>query len=345
MGNAVKISSGQGGWGGPLVVAPYNEKKYVLSVTTGGIHPVAEKIGELTGAEVIDQFSTPIDTNNAFCVVIDCAGVARCGTYPKLRIPTINIKRGGPSGPLHQFIKEDIFVSGVTISTIERTNEKPIGFTSSEERLEEISKSNNDLSEKKSISKEARKKYEESDLAKKKSNSLMDVVNRIGVGVGNVINVIYSAARETVDNIMKNIIPFMLFVSLLIGIINYTGFAELIANILTPLAGSLWGLLLLALICSIPVLSPLIVPGAILAQVMSVLVGNQISGGSIPPQYALPAMYAVNAQVGADFVPVGLTLMEAEPETIEAGVPAFLFSKLLTGPLAVVIGYLFSFGL
>ncbi|KPG68482.1 PTS glucitol/sorbitol transporter subunit IIB [Enterococcus sp. RIT-PI-f] len=341
MTNAVKISHGEGGWGGPLILAPNGEKEFVLSVTTGGIHPVAKKIGEMTGAKVIDQFSNPIDTSLAFCVVIDCAGVARCGTYPKLGIPTINIKRGGPSGPLAQFIKEDIFVSGVKLENIENILDGT------------VINENQDLKEnniqgnigKKSITKEARKKYQESDLGKKKQNPLMESVNKIGVGVGNAINVIYAAARETVDNLMKNIIPFMLFVSLLIGIINYTGFAELIANVLTPLAGSLWGLLLLALICSIPFLSPLIVPGAILAQVMSVLVGNEIAKGSIPPSYALPALYAVNAQVGADFVPVGLTLMEADADTIEAGVPAFLFSKLITGPLAVVIGYIFSFGL
>lgn len=333
MNKSIKVSHGEGGWGGPLILSPQGEKKYVLSVTTGGIHPVAEKIGEMTGAEVIDQFKNPVDTDLAFCVIIDCAGVARCGTYPKLGISTINIKRGGPSGPLAQFIKEDIFVSGVTIDNI--------AYVSGEDT------SNNNVEDapKKSITKEARKKYQDSELGKKKQNPLMETVNNIGVGVGNAINVIYAAARETVDNLMKNIIPFMLFVSLLIGIINYTGFAELIANVLTPLAGSLWGLLLLALICSIPFLSPLIVPGAILAQVMSVLVGNEIAKGGIPPSYALPALYAVNAQVGADFVPVGLTLMEAEAETIEAGVPAFLFSKLITGPLAVVIGFLFSFGL
>lgn len=342
MNKSVKVSHGEGGWGGPLVLFPHGEKEYILSVTTGGIHPVAKKIGEMTGAEVIDQFTNPIDTALAFCVVIDCAGVARCGTYPKLGIPTINIKRGGPSGPLAQFIKEDIFVSGVKIENIEYVTENSSELNNAEDSVKDGSAGQ---TPKKSITKEARKKYQESELGKKKQNPLMETVNNIGVGVGNAINVIYAAARETVDNLMKNIIPFMLFVSLLIGIINYTGFAELIANILTPLAGSLWGLLLLALICSIPFLSPLIVPGAILAQVMSVLVGNEIAKGAIPPSYALPALYAVNAQVGADFVPVGLTLMEAEAETIEAGVPAFLFSKLITGPLAVLIGYLFSFGL
>ena len=341
MNKSVKVSHGEGGWGGPLVLSPNGEKKYVLSVTTGGIHPVAEKIGEMTDAEVIDQFTNPVDTSVAFCVVIDCAGVARCGTYPKLGIPTINVKRGGPSGPLAQYIKEDIFVSGVKVDNIESTSED----STAENSDKNIAENKEKAAPEKSITKEARKKFESSELGKKKQNPVMEAVNKIGVGVGNAINVIYSAARETVDNLIKNIIPFMLFVSLLIGIINYTGFAKIIANVLTPLAGNLWGLLLLALICSIPFLSPLIVPGAILAQVMSVLVGNEIAKGAIPPSFALPALYAVNAQVGADFVPVGLTLMEADSKTIEAGVPAFLFSKLLTGPLAVLIGYVFSFGL
>jgi PTS system glucitol/sorbitol-specific IIB component len=50
-------------------------------------------------------------------------------------------------------------------------------------------------------------------------------------------------------------------------------------------------------------------------------------------------------QVGCDFVPVGLALGEAKPKTIEIGVPAVLFSRQITGPLAVIIGWLLSFGL
>ena len=315
--NTIKISHGNGGWGGPLVVTPTAEKKYVISVTTGGINPVAERIAELSGATVIDQFTNPIDTKEAFCAVIDCAGIARCGTYPKLGIPTVNVKLGSPSGPLAKYITEDIFVSGVTPTSI------TLAAEGEEATINQTSTEKENAGVKKSITKEAREKYESN---KTKSNGMMDAINKVGVTVGNII-------------------PFMLFVSVLIGIINYTGFADVIANLLSPLAGSIWGLIAIGLFCSIPFLSPLICPGAIIASVISLLIGNQIASGTIPAHYALPALYAVNCQVGSDFAPVGLTLMEAKPETIENGVPAFLIGKLLTGPLAIVLAYFAAFGL
>ncbi|MGM8213448.1 PTS glucitol/sorbitol transporter subunit IIB [Virgibacillus sp. W0430] len=324
---AVKVSKGANGWGGPLTISPTEEKKYVVSVTGGGIHPVAQKIADMTGAEAVDGFSTKVESDEMACVIIDCGGTARCGVYPKMNVLTINLTPTPPSGPLMKYIKEDNFVSGVKDNTIELTEET---IPSREEK--EISYQE--------IKKEAKEQY--SKVAEGKKTNILE---RLGRGVGSVVNVFYQAGRETIEQVIKNILPFMAFVSVLIGIINYTGIGDFIANIVTPLASNIWGLVILSVIISVPILSPLLGPGAVIAQVVGVLVGVEIGKGNIPPQLALPALFAINPQVGADFVPVGLTLGEAKAETIEVGVPAVLISRQFTGPLEVVIAYLFSFGL
>jgi len=109
----VKIEKGRGGWGGPRTIKPTDEKPLIYCVTGGGIHPIAAKIAELTGAKAFDGFRSAAPEKQIACVVIDCGGTARIGVYPMKRIPTIDIKASSPSGPLMQFIKEDIFVSGV----------------------------------------------------------------------------------------------------------------------------------------------------------------------------------------------------------------------------------------
>jgi glucitol/sorbitol PTS system EIIB component len=179
--------------------------------------------------------------------------------------------------------------------------------------------------------------------------SAMDGFNKvlvtIGKSVGGVVGTLDHAGRDSVDTIIRNILPFMAFIAVLIGIINATGLGDFLANLVAPLASNLVGLLAISVFCAIPVLSPVLGPGAVIAQVVGVLLGTRIGEGDIPPQYALPALFAINPQVGCDFIPVGLALGEAETETVEVGVPAVLFSRLVTGPLAVVIAYFASFGL
>jgi PTS system glucitol/sorbitol-specific IIC component len=167
----------------------------------------------------------------------------------------------------------------------------------------------------------------------------------IGRGVGNIVGTLYQAGRDTIDQVLRNVLPFMAFISMIIGIILYTGIGNIIAHTLSPLASNIFGLLLISIVCAIPVLSPLLGPGAVIAQVVGTLLGVEIGLGHIPPQYALPALFAINPQVGCDFIPVGLALGEAEPETTEIGVPAVLMSRLITGPLAVVIAYIASIGM
>ena len=180
-------------------------------------------------------------------------------------------------------------------------------------------------------------------------SSAMDGFNKvlvtIGRSVGGVVGTLYQAGRDSVDTIIRNILPFMAFIAVLIGIINATGLGDWLANLIAPLASNLIGLLAISVFCAIPVLSPVLGPGAVIAQVVGVLLGTRIGEGDIPPQYALPALFAINPPVGCDFIPVGLALGEAETETVEVGVPAVLFSRLITGPLAVIIAYFASFGL
>lgn len=177
-------------------------------------------------------------------------------------------------------------------------------------------------------------------------SGMTGIITTIGRSVGGVVGKLYQAGREAIDQVIANILPFMAFISLLIGIILYSGIGNWLANLLAPLASNVVGLVILSLICAIPILSPLLGPGAVIAQVIGTLIGaTLITNGAMPPQYALPALFAINPQVGCDFIPVGLALGEAEPETVEVGVPAILISRLITGPIAVVLAWLASFGL
>jgi glucitol/sorbitol PTS system EIIB component len=168
---------------------------------------------------------------------------------------------------------------------------------------------------------------------------------RIGRGVGGVVGTFYQAGRDTIDTVIRNVLPFMAFISAIIGIITGTKVGDALAHFLEPAAGSLIGLLAITVFCAIPVLSPVLGPGAVIAQIIGTLLGTRFAEGKIPAQYALPALFAINPQVGCDFIPVGLALGEAEPETVEVGVPAVLFSRMITGPIATIIAYLASFGL
>ena len=174
---------------------------------------------------------------------------------------------------------------------------------------------------------------------------LNNMIVRIGKSVGKVVGVLYQAGRDTIDTIIRNILPFMAFIAMIIGIVNAPGLGDALAHLVEPLAGSLPGLIAISIFCSIPILSPILGPGAVIAQIVGVLLGTRIAAGDVPPQYALPALFAIDPQVGCDFIPVGLALAEAEPETVEVGVPAVLFSRMVTGPLAVVIAYFASFGM
>ena len=81
--NTIKIKAGEGGWGGPLTITPTEKCHTVLCVTGGGIHPVAQKIADLTGGVAVDGWKTTLPDDEVMVAVVDCGGTARCGVYPK----------------------------------------------------------------------------------------------------------------------------------------------------------------------------------------------------------------------------------------------------------------------
>ncbi len=326
---SVKIVAGKGGWGGPLVLVPTETRKKIVSVTGGGVHPLAAQIAEMTGCETVDGFSTGVPDEEILLAVVDCGGTARCGVYPKKGILTANVLPVGKTGPLAQFITKELYVSAVDMSCLSYADEAE--STAAAEAAPAYAPKS--------------KAQAKAEIAALQSGREKNFVTRLGIAIGGVVNKFYAAGRETIDITIKSILPFMAFVSMILGIISVSGLGNIIANTISPLASTLPGMLVISLICAIPFISPVLGPGAVIAQVVGTLLGAQIGMGNIPPQYALPALFAINAQVGADFVPVGLSLGEADPETIELGVPAVLYSRVLTGPLAVLIAYAASIGL
>ena len=120
MGNykSVKIEAGRGGWGGPLIVTPTDDKPYIYSVTGGGIHPIAQRIADLTGGTPFDGFKSSVPFDKIAVAVIDCGGTARVGVYPMKKVLTVDVHGTSPAGPLAMFITKELFVSGVKAEQI-----------------------------------------------------------------------------------------------------------------------------------------------------------------------------------------------------------------------------------
>ncbi|RUW98019.1 PTS sorbitol transporter subunit IIB [bacterium M00.F.Ca.ET.141.01.1.1] len=324
---AVKISRGNTGWGGPLVIEPTAQRDKIVSVTGGGIHPVAQLIADMTGATAVDGFKAPPIEGEMAVVVVDCGGTARCGVYPRKRIPTVNLTPVGQAGPLAQFITEDIYVSGVKPANVAMADGSEAVTTAGGAAP---------MSSNNSTSAAAPQPLPS-------EGGLIGLISSIGRVMGRVVGIFFNAGRRTIDQVVRNVLPFMAFVTMLIGLILYTGIGDVLAQPMGPLANNIVGLLIISAICGLPFLSPILGPGAVIAQVIGVaIIGPQIANGTISPAMALPALFAYNTQVGCDFVPVGLALGEAKPKTIEIGVPAVLISRQIMGPVSVLIAWVVS---
>lgn len=323
---SVKVSRGTSGWGGPLVITPTAERDKIVAITGGEIPELARRLAEMTGATVVDGFRAPPLESEIAAVIVDCGGTARCGVYPRKRIPTINTNSVGQSGPLAQFITEDIYVSGVTTSNLSFADGSEIPRNGGAAQVAAAPSPTPQQAA--------------------PQGGMVGFITLIGRKMGGVVGVLFNSGRKSIDQVIRNVLPFMAFVTMLIGVITTTGLGTVLAHLLEPLAGNVIGLLVLSAICGLPFLSPILGPGAVIAQVIgAAIIGPAIANGTIPPAMALPALFAYNTQVGCDFVPVGMALGEAKPDTIRIGVPAVLISRQIMGPVSVLIAWVASFAL
>ncbi|GAJ26576.1 PTS system, glucitol/sorbitol-specific IIB component [Liquorilactobacillus sucicola DSM 21376 = JCM 15457] len=326
---SIKIERGTGGWGGPLIITPTKQKHKFIYVTGGNKPNIVDKIADLTGMEAIDGFKTSIPDDEIALAVIDCGGTLRCGIYPKKGILTVNVLPTGKSGPLAKFITPELYVSNVGLNQIKLATDEQ-GAVHETETDTETASSESKYDSQKTITQQMEHK---------------GFIAKIGIGAGKVVATFNQAAKDSVQTVINTIIPFMAFVALLIGIIQGSGIGKIFAKLMTPLAGNVWGLMIMGFICSLPFLSPLLGPGAVIGQVIGTLIGVEIGKGNIAPQFALPALFAINTQNACDFIPVGLGLEEAESKTVEVGVPSVLYSRFLNGVPRVFVAWLASFGL
>ena len=341
---SVTVSHGSGGYGGPLTITPTEAKHKLVYIVGGGVRPpVVDRIAELSGAEPVNGFSTSIPDEEMMAVIIDCGGTLRCGIYPRKGIPTINVMPTGKSGPLAQYINESIYVSAVDVDQVRLADSPTSSATVTSPAIAAAAAPRSKAGTAGTVQGEwsTDKKISEV-VAEKKNKTVMD---KIGLGAGKVISVFYQAARDAVQAMLTTIIPFMGFVAMIIGIITASGSASWLSKLLFPLARNGIGLIVLGLICSLPFLSPLLGPGAVIGQIIGTLIGVEIGKHNIHPSLALPALFAINTQNACDFIPVGLGLAEAAPETVEVGVPSVLYSRFLNGVPRVAIAWLCSIGL
>ena len=117
--HSIRVEKGPGGFGGPLVITPTEQRNKVMFITGGGAEPEClQKIVELSGLTPVNGFKTNCPEDELALVIIDCGGTLRCGIYPKKGIPTINVMPVGKSGPMAQYITENIYVSAVTSAQV-----------------------------------------------------------------------------------------------------------------------------------------------------------------------------------------------------------------------------------
>lgn len=124
MNKSAKVTKGENGFGGPIILTPTSKRNKIVVVTGEKTNPVAEKIASITGARIVDGFAQGVPCEEILVAIVDCSITARCGIYPKKGVKTINLSVAADYGPLSDYIVPDYYVSDVAPNNIETTNER-----------------------------------------------------------------------------------------------------------------------------------------------------------------------------------------------------------------------------
>ena len=137
-----------------------------------------------------------------------------------------------------QFITADLYVSDVGLDQISLTDEAAAATAAP-------------------AAAETKKKEVKEKVATATNGKQEGFLVRLGKGIGGIVGKFYQAGRDTIDSVIRNVLPFMAFISMMIGIISASGVGDWIANTITPFAGTLPGLFLISIVLfnSIPVSS------------------------------------------------------------------------------------------
>ena len=376
----ITITRGDGGYGGPLTIMPTEERHKVIYMTGGSNPPEPlAKIIALSGMESVNGNKETCPDEEVALAIIDCGGTLRCGIYPGKGIPTVNILATGKSGPLAKYMTEDLYVSAVTSECVSAGALPTAGASTAleeegteadvvEASVQETEVTDAEMSHaRESVQAETLNARETNQFEMLHNNESVQAEENAEVNgaassdtsfkttlskllepvltVSKVISLFQQAARDAVKTCLEMILPFMGFAALFIGICKGSGLTQFLAGLMKPMGGSLPGLMGLGIICSVPGLSAILGAGAVAAQMFSTVIGELIAAGSIPPAMALPALFAINCQCACDFIPVGLGMTEAKPETTQVGIASVTISRFVTGWIRILIAVVFSAGL
>ena len=375
--HSITITRGDGGYGGPVTVTPTKDRHIVLYMTGGGIEPEPlEKIIALSGMTAVNGNLETCPDEKVALAIIDCGGTLRCGIYPGKGIPTLNLLATGKSGPLAKYMTKDLYVSAVTSGQVSPAFQNAaagashnyidaVPLSAAETALKDMPAADmsmpemsaaditaekapaNDMSASEAAGAGFSSSQKESSVSRSGSQSrhlyrrILEPVSFIS----KVISIFHQSARDAVRTCLDMLLPFMGFAALFIGICRGSGLTEFLAELIKPMGGSLPGLFLIGILCSVPGLSAILGAGAVAAQIFSTVTGDLILSGSIAPALALPALFAINCQCACDFIPVGLGMMESKPETMQLGVTSVTLSRFATGWIRILVALVFSIGL